>query len=80
MQTIYLTRREAAAYVTQRGLKLSSNTLQKMASRGGGPLYSIFGRNAVYTPQNLDAWIETKISRPRRSTSEITGDAYAVSE
>lgn len=66
----YLDRREAAKYLTDRGLKCSHNTLQKFATVGGGPEYSIFGNRALYTPQNLDAWAETRLTASRKSTSE----------
>ena len=66
----YLDRREAADYLTQKGLKTSPNTLQKQASVGGGPAYQHYGNKAVYTPANLDAHAERKLSQPRRSTSE----------
>ena len=66
----YLTRREAAQYLTERGLHTSKNTLQKMATVGGGPPYQIFGILALYTPDNLDAYAQAKLSAPRRSTSE----------
>jgi hypothetical protein len=70
MLIIYRSRKEAAQRLTERGLKTSSNTLQKLASVGGGPVYQIFGNKAVYTDPNLDAWAEAKLSAPRRSTSE----------
>jgi hypothetical protein len=66
----HLDRREAAKYLTNRGLKCSHNTLQKLATTGGGPAYAIFGNRALYTPQNLDAWAEARLSAPRKSTSE----------
>jgi hypothetical protein len=66
----YLTRAEAAQYLTDRGLPITKNTLQKMATVGGGPVYQIFGFRSLYTPSNLDAWAEQKLSTPRRSTSE----------
>ena len=68
--TKYLTRREAAEYLTEGGFKISPNTLQKMATVGGGPTYQIFGIRSLYTPENLDAWVQEKLSAPRRSTSE----------
>ena len=74
MQTKYLTRPEAAYYLTGRGLKISKNTLQKMATVGGGPLYQIFGNKALYTNENLDDWAEEKLSKPRRTTSEATAN------
>ena len=68
----YLTRQEAAIYLSQDGLLVTKNTLQKFATVGGGPEYAIFGNRALYTQQNLDAWAEARLSAPRRSTSEAT--------
>jgi hypothetical protein len=65
----YLSRREAAEYVTERGLQYSANTLQKLASLGGGPVYRRWGNRAVYTPDDLDTWIESKLSAPLASTT-----------
>jgi len=67
----YLDRREAAKYLTDRGLKCSHNTLQKFATVGGGPEYSIFGNRALYTARILDAWAEARLSACRKSTSEV---------
>jgi hypothetical protein len=66
----YLDRREAAKYLTGRGLKCSHNTLQKFATVGGGPEYAIFGNRALYTPNDLDAWAEARLTASRKSTSE----------
>jgi hypothetical protein len=66
----YLTRPEAACYLTERGLLVTKNTLQKFATTGGGPEYAIFGNRALYTPETLDSWAEARLSAPRRSTSE----------
>ncbi|TIR21787.1 MAG: DNA-binding protein [Mesorhizobium sp.] len=63
-------RREAARLLTERGLKTSWKTLQKLATVGGGPEYRIFGNRAVYTDDALDAYVEKKLSAPRYSTSE----------
>ena len=65
----YLTREEAAAYLTARGLKVTKTTLQKLATVGGGPEYAIFGNRALSTIQQLNLWAELKL-KPRRSTSE----------
>ena len=71
MQDRYLDRREAADYLTKdRGLRISRNTLQKMATLGGGPAYRVFGIRAVYTVSDLDGWAEKKLSANRTSTSE----------
>jgi hypothetical protein len=70
MNKRYLTRQESASYLSERGLLVSKNTLQKFATTGGGPEYSIFGNRALYTPQNLDAWAEARLTASRKSTSE----------
>ena len=54
------------------GLLVTKNTLQKLATVSGGPEYAIFGNRALYTPENLQAWAEARLSSPRRSTSEKT--------
>ena len=66
----YLDRREAAEYVESKGLPLRWTTLQKFATVGGGPVYRRFGRKAVYTRQDLDAWIAQRLSA-HRSTSQV---------
>ena len=72
MQKRFLTRKNAAQYLTeQRGLPTTYSTLQKFACLGGGPIYRIFGNKAVYTEQDLDSFAESKLSAPRRSTSEL---------
>jgi hypothetical protein len=77
----YLTRREAASYLCERGLPVSRNTLQKFATTGGGPEYCIFGNKALYTSKSLDAWAEGKLTRPRKSTSEeALGEALKLEE
>ena len=65
----YLSRREAAEYLTQRGLKFSSNTLMKIATTGGGPRYARWGNRAVYLQADLDSWVAGKL-KVRASTSE----------
>ena len=65
----FLSRTEAAEYVKGRGLSCSKATLDKMVTVGGGPKYRIFGTRAVYTREDLDAWIESRLTAPRCSTS-----------
>ena len=71
MHKIYLTRQESANYLSERGLLVTKNTLQKFATVGGGPEYSIFGNRALYKRQNLDAWTEARLTASRKSTSEV---------
>jgi hypothetical protein len=66
----FLTRREVAAYLTERGLPTTYGTLTKQAHTGGGPEYQMWGNKAVSTPEQVDDYIAAKLSGPRRSTSE----------
>ena len=69
--TTYLRRRAAAEYLReQRGIPFSEKTLAKLACVGGGPQYRLFGRIPLYTVADLDAYAESKIGKPVRSTSE----------
>ena len=43
MDKPYLTRTEAADFLTGMGLPIARSQLQKLATTGGGPQYSIFG-------------------------------------
>ena len=72
MKKKFLTRPEAAEYLTDCGLPVSKNTLQKFASVGGGPLYVLFGSRALYRPVDLDDWAQERLGEPRRSTSEVS--------
>ena len=68
----YLSRREAAQYVEEKGLPLSKNTLQKYATVGGGPKFFKFGRRAVYCREDLNKWISDKLGQSVSSTSELS--------
>jgi hypothetical protein len=68
----FLSRDEAANYLTGRGLRVATKTLAKYAVAGGGPAYRTFGsRRAVYDPADLEAWIAEKLTNRRRSSSEV---------
>jgi Helix-turn-helix domain len=69
-QTRYFSRDEASEYLKTRGFKIAKQTLAKYAVTGGGPAYRTFGSRVVYDPSDLDAWIEQRLTAPRRSTSE----------
>ena len=67
----FLRRRAAAEYVRVRwGLPCAEKTLAKLASVGGGPTFYRAGRIPLYRTVDLDAYAETKIGKPVRSTSE----------
>ena len=69
MEKEYLTRREAAAFVREKGLPCALATLAKLATVGGGPNFRKFGRNVVYLPSDLDAWISNRLSAPKSNTA-----------
>lgn len=66
----YLRRNEAAEYVRSRGFPCQKNTLAKLACVGGGPEFQMFGRFPVYSEEALNTWIMSKLTGPRRSTSQ----------
>lgn len=64
-------RREASAYLLERhGLPVAYATLEKLASIGGGPAITYFGKVPLYAKTDLDAWAAEKLSKPVASTSE----------
>lgn len=66
----FLDRNGAADYAKAKGVPLSPNTLRKLACVGGGPKFRKFGRRVLYSPSDLDAWIDGRLSGPLRSTSD----------
>ncbi|WIJ24987.1 hypothetical protein [Devosia sp. RR2S18] len=64
-------RKEAAGYLFEtHGVPVAVATLAKMATVGGGPSITYFGRIPLYATEDLDAWAAEKLSRPVRSTAE----------
>jgi predicted DNA-binding transcriptional regulator AlpA len=74
-----MTRQKVCDYVrTKFGLQLSPLTLEKFASQGGGPSFYRFGtRRVYYYESDIDAWVNTRLGRPLRSTSDSGQGAYA---
>lgn len=66
-----LDRREASQYLLERhGIKRAAGTLAKLASIGGGPLYRLAGRQAIYELPHLDEYAAHITSAPAVSSSE----------
>jgi hypothetical protein len=65
-----LDRRQAAAFLTDRGYRTALATLAKLACIGGGPAFQSFGRKPLYREPDLLAWAEARTTGPRRSTSD----------
>ena len=70
----YLSRKEASEYLKSRGLPAAVATLNKLACVGGGPVFQSFGRLPRYRPEDLDAWVAARLSKPKRSTSDRSHD------
>ena len=69
-QRFFMSRRETSEYCHSQGLPAAVATLAKYATIGGGPEFQLFGRFPRYTKEAVDAWIASRLSAPRRSTSE----------
>ena len=65
-----LRRREASAFLCERGYPNAPSTLAKLASVGGGPVFQSFGRIPLYREDDLLAWAQSRSTGPRRSTSD----------
>jgi hypothetical protein len=64
------TRKETSAFLATLGYTVSTATLDKYATVGGGPTYEKFGRKPLYTESGILAWVASKTSAPQRHTSE----------
>ncbi len=67
-----LRRSEATTYLLEtHGICRAVGTLAKLAVVGGGPRFRVAGRTPLHTTDDLDAWVESILSPPVRSTSEL---------
>lgn len=71
-ESTYLRRNQATEYLRERVGYFGDDMLAYLACKGGGPMFRKFGRYPMYTREDLDAWLEERMSRPVRSTSELT--------
>lgn len=66
-----LRRKEAAVYLFEtHGVPIAVATLAKMATVGGGPAITYFGKVPLYALEDLDKWATQKLERPVHSTAE----------
>lgn len=65
-----LTRSHTADNLIRAGFPVSAKTLATKASRGGGPPYSLFGARPLYRWRDALAWAYSRLTSPRRSSSE----------
>lgn len=65
----YYSRKEAAAYLTERGYRIAPQTLANLAkneNQGKGPSFERLGWcNVRYARADLDAWLRSRIVRVR---------------
>lgn len=68
--TQYLRPPQAATFLQDNFGFGATRTLAKLRVRGGGPPFRKIGRLVVYDPNDLADWAGSKLSGPRRSTSD----------
>jgi hypothetical protein len=69
----FLRRGAASEYLKANwGVVRSPSTLAKYAVLGGGPPFRRDGRVPLYSSDDLDQWVASRLSAPMRSTSDAT--------
>jgi hypothetical protein len=68
-ESVFLRRREAGAYLREKFGFGSPATLAKLATLGGGPRFRKCGPLVLYSREDLDAWVDSRLSTLRASTS-----------
>ena len=66
-----LSRKDAAIYLQDRGVRSSHTTLARLAMGGEGPKYTLIGRTAYYKPEWLDEWLESQITPHSHSLAHM---------
>ncbi len=65
-----LSRRAIAEALTQAGYPIAPATLATLATRGGGPSYTLFNGRALYRLGDALEWAQERTSAPRTTASE----------
>ena len=63
---------EASQYLKDKGVRRAEKTLAKLRCIGGGPEFHKDGRYVTYTPEALDAYAMSVMSKPLTSTADYT--------
>jgi hypothetical protein len=71
MTTEYLRTVAAAAFLQRHFGFGSPRTLSNGRILGSGPVFRKCGRFVLYDPADLLAWGQSRLSEPRRSTSQV---------
>ncbi|TIL49090.1 hypothetical protein [Mesorhizobium sp.] len=62
----------ASAYLLEKhGFSRTPVTLRNLRHKGGGPQFLKAGNEIFYRPDLLDDWVESRLSKPVSSTSEL---------
>lgn len=69
--TTLLTRRDAAKYLENKGIRSSQSTLARYAMGGNGPQYALIGRTAYYKAEWLDVWLEDQLKPHSHSLAHM---------
>jgi hypothetical protein len=72
-----LRRGATAEALSAAGFPITTATLATKATRGGGPPFRSFGRIPLYRWGDAISWAESRLSPPRRSTSEADAQRAA---
>jgi hypothetical protein len=65
-------RADAARYLREiHGIPCAPATLAKYACIGGGPSFRKAGKFPIYAREDLDFWVESRLSKRIGSTSEL---------
>jgi hypothetical protein len=77
-----LLRRTAASdYLDkEHGVQRAPTTLAKLAVIGGGPVFRRAGRVPLYSTDDLDNWVASKLSAPMRSTSDAASPKSSTAD
>ena len=59
----------ASKRLSELGIPRTKATLRRLRGAGGGPSYRVFNGKPVYSEADLIAWIEERLSPPRRSST-----------
>ena len=74
-----LTRSQTADALVKAGFPITAKTLATKASRGGGPPYSLFGPRPLHRWRDALVWARSRMTTPRRSSSEGDSAREAIS-
>jgi hypothetical protein len=77
----FLRRNAASQYLEETwGMNRAPGTLAKYAVIGGGPTFRRAGRVPLYSTDDLDEWVASKLSAPMRSTSDTASPKAAITD